>query len=121
MQELTIYQDSEQTTPVQRTQEDVTHVDAAFLALWLYGKSEKTQRAYTVDMLRFYREVGKPLQQVTLADLQAYADSLVTQGLKTTSQARALATVKSALSFGVKSGYLTVNVGLLVKLPKLES
>jgi integrase/recombinase XerD len=116
MQEVTIYREA---NLVQRTQ-DVTQVDAAFLATWLHGKSEKTQRAYTGDMLRFYREIGKSLQQVTLEDLQRYDDLLREQGLKTTSHARALAAIKSALTFGLKSGYTPFNVGLLVELPKIE-
>lgn len=118
MQDITIYQGPGSLSL--NDSEDAAQVDAAFLALWLHGKSEKTQRAYNADMLRFYREVRKPLQQVTLADLQAYDDSLVIQDLKVTSRARSLAAVKSALSFGVKSGYLPVNVGLMVKLPKIE-
>ena len=115
MQELTNYQSNEQALTIV---EDAMQMDAVFLATWLHGKSEKTQRAYTADMQRFYAQVGKPLHLVTLADLQAYADSLAE--LKPTSRARTLAAVKSALSFGVKSGYLKVNVGLLVKLPKIE-
>ena len=101
-------------------QEDPAYIDAAFLATWLHGKSEKTQRAYTSDMQRFYRFVGKPLPLVTLPDLQAYADSLA--DLKPASRNRALAAVKSALSFGVKMSpnYLKVNVGLLVKLEQPE-
>jgi integrase/recombinase XerD len=47
-----------------------------------------------------------------------FVDSLT--HLKPASRNRAVATVKSALSFGLKSGYLSVNVGLLVKLEKLE-
>jgi integrase/recombinase XerD len=118
MQDVTIYQDDSQelTTAI-----DVTQVDAAFLAMWLHGKSEKTQRAYRADMQRFYLFVGKPLPEVTLPDLQAYADSLA--DLKPTSRNRALAAVKSALSFGVKMSphYLQVNVGLLVKLKQPEN
>ncbi len=99
----------------------VAQDDARFLALWLHGKSEKTVRAYRADIHRFYALVGKSLQQVTLADVYRFTDELVTQGLKPASRNRALAAVKSALSFGVKSGYLTVNVGLLARLEKLEN
>ena len=93
--------------------------DANFLDLWLRGMSEKTRRAYLADMARFYTIVGKPLRQVTLEDVYTFVDSLAT--LKPTSRNRAVAAVKSALSFGLKSGYLAVNVGLLVKLEKLEN
>lgn len=92
--------------------------DEQFLALWLYGKSEKTQRAYTADIHKFYDTCGKSLQEVTLLDLHRFVDSLA--HLAPTSRNRAIACVKSALSFGVKSGYLRVNVGLLVKQERLE-
>lgn len=114
MKDISLYDTAPQPIVIQ----DVHKIDAAFLATWLHGKSEKTQRAYRADMHRFYRCVSKPLQEVTLADLQAYVDSLATY--RATTRNRAIAAVKSALSFGVKSGYLRVNVGLLVKLPKIE-
>lgn len=100
---------------------DPAATDEPFLALWLHDKAEKTQRAYRADMARFYTCVGKSLRDVTLADAYHFADDLVAQELKPASRNRALATVKSALSFGLKSGYLKVNVGLLVKLPKPEA
>ncbi len=94
-------------------------VDASFLAMWLHGKSEKTRDAYLVDMKKFYAFLNLPLQQVKLEDFQAFINSLA--GLKASSRARAIASVKSALSFGVKTGYLKFNVGAVVKLPKLEN
>lgn len=100
-------------------QDDVTQVDARFLALWLHGKSEKTIRAYTSEMARYYATTGKSLQETRLEDVYQFVDSLV--HLAPASRNRALAAVKSALSFGVKSGYLKVNVGLLARLPKLEN
>ncbi len=93
--------------------------DATFLALWLHGKAEKTQRAYTGDMGKLYSFTGAGLRSLTLEDFQHFIDSLA--ALKPSSRARAIATVKSALSFGVKTGYLTFNVGAVVKLPKLEN
>src|SRR5258708_9377152 len=95
--------------------------DEQFIDLWLHAKSEKTMRAYRADMARFYASCGKSLQQVTLDDVYRFTDELVTQGLKPASRSRAVAAVKSDLSFGVKSGYLKVNVGLLAQLPKLEN
>lgn len=116
MQELTIYEGNV-VTSVDRV-EDPQVIDATFLDLWLRGKSEKTQRAYLADMYRFYAIVGKPLQEVLLQDVYTFVDALA--NLKPTSRNRAVAAVKSALSFGLKSGYLSVNVGLLVKLEKIE-
>jgi integrase/recombinase XerD len=99
-------------------QVDPVSIDEQFINLWLRGKSEKTRRAYLADMSKFYAIVGKPLQQIKLEDVYTFADALAE--LKPTSRNRAVAAVKSALSFGLKSGYLSVNVGLLVKLEKLE-
>src|SRR5438105_3785631 len=109
MQDMTIYQGDEgQELTIIESVPPQEH-DAVFLATWLFGKSEKTQRAYTSDMHKLYTHVGKSLQDVTLEDFQSFIDSLA--DLKPSSRARAIATVKSALSFGVKTGWLKVNVG----------
>jgi integrase/recombinase XerD len=50
----------------------------------------------------------------TLADVQAFADSL--DGAPA-SRARTLAAVKSLLSFGQRVGYLPLNLGAAVKIP----
>lgn len=94
-------------------------VDETFLHTWLFGKAEKTQRAYIADITLLYQHTRKSLQQLRLEDLQAFLATL--SHLKPSSQARAAAAIKSALSFAVKTGYLTVNVGAVVKLPKLEN
>lgn len=98
--------------------ESPQEIDARFLLLWLHGKSEKTIEAYRADILRFYGCVNTSLQAATLEDLQTFSDSLI--HLKPTTRARALAAVKSALSFGLKTGYLKVNVGAALPLPRIE-
>jgi integrase/recombinase XerD len=115
MQEVTIYQGEASLIIA----EDAMQIDAAFLVTWLHGKSEKTQRAYSADIHKFYAHVGKLLHQVTLADVQSFEDSLAS--LKPTSRARTIAAVKSCLSFAVKTGYLQLNVGAAVKLPRVEN
>ena len=92
--------------------------DARFLGMWLHGKAEKTQLAYSSDLAKLYAHTGKGLQQITLEDFQDFLNTLVT--LKPSTRARITAAVKSAMSFGLKTGYLAVNVGSVVKLPKLE-
>lgn len=102
-----------------------SYQDKGFLNLWLYGKSEKTQRAYLSDISKFYSFTKKSLQYITLQDVQDFAryldEEIRSEKIKPSTKKRALATIKSSLSFGVKSGYLPVNVGLLVKLNKLEN
>ena len=88
--------------------------DAQLVAVWLHGKSPHTQRAYRTDADRFLRFVARPLRAVTLMDLQAYADSL--DGAPAT-RIRALAAVKSLLTSGQRTGFLTLNVGAALKLP----
>jgi integrase/recombinase XerD len=85
--------------------------------LWLSIKlSSETRRAYAAEVARFQGFASKPLPQVTLADLQAYADRLAQGGLKVASQNRAITAVKSLLSFGHETGYLPFNVGAALKL-----
>jgi hypothetical protein len=51
--------------------------DVWFMDLWLHGRPEKTQEAYRANLTRFRAFVSKPLPYVTLADLQAFQDSLL--------------------------------------------
>jgi len=124
--ELTIYQEPYVLEPPQESGDRVliempgaAEQDATFLAMWLHGKAEKTQLAYTRDMGKLYSFTGAGLRSLTLEDFQHFIDSQAT--LKPATRARAIACVKSALSFGVKTGYLTFNIGAVVKLPKLEN
>jgi site-specific recombinase XerD len=83
--------------------------DETLIALWLHGRSPRTQRAYRSDITGFLAHVAKPLRAVTLGDLQGYWDTL--SGLAPASQARRLSAVKSLMSFGHELGYLPFNVG----------
>jgi integrase/recombinase XerD len=82
--------------------------------LWLHGKSTHTQRAYRTEAERFVSFVARPLHTITLMDLQAYADSL---GGAPATRIRALAAVKSLLTFGQRTGFLLLNVSAALKLP----
>jgi site-specific recombinase XerD len=126
MQDITIYQQHYELELAQESGDRVliempgaAADDATFLALWLHGKAEKTQHAYTGDIGKLYSFTGAGLRSLTLEDFQHFIDSLA--ALKPSSRARTIATIKSALSFGVKTGYLTFNVGAVVKLPRLEN
>jgi integrase/recombinase XerD len=89
--------------------------DSRLIALWLHGRSPHTQRAYGADVRRFSSFVGRPMEQVTLGDLQDFADSL--GELAPASRARILSAAKSLLSFGHRLGYLPFDVGRPIKLP----
>jgi len=70
-------------------------------------------------MVRFQAKAGKPLRQVTLADLQDFADSLGDR--KPATWARMLSSVKSLVGFGCRIGYLPVDVGRALRLPAVPA
>lgn len=93
------------------------HSDGRLIGLWLHGKSEATVNAYRSDLAKFLDFTrGKPLGNVTLADVQEFAD-FVSELLAPASQARILAALKSLFAFGHQVGYLPFDVGRAVKLP----
>ena len=91
--------------------------DEQLVSLWLHGRSRHTQRAYGADVIKFCKSVNKSLQQVTLGDLQNFADELMQSKLSDTSVKRMLSSVKSLFSFGHRIGYLTFDVGAPLKIP----
>src|SRR5882672_3758379 len=87
---------------------------------WIRTKSRKTQLAYRRDISRLLVAIRKPLNQISLPDLQDYADNLAAAGLAVASQQRMLAAVKSLFTFGQKIGYLQFDPGKVLKLPKAK-
>ena len=90
--------------------------DEQLIELWLHGFSEHTQRAYRADAHRFLDFVGKALHQVTLGDIQAFADGLESDALQPASRNRILASVKSVFAFGHRLGYLAFDVARPLKI-----
>lgn len=91
--------------------------DEQMLDMWLHERSPNTVEAYGRDARRFYDFIApRGLHEVTLADLQRYSNSL--EGLAPSSRKRMLSAVKSLLSFANKTGYLPLNVGAALRLPK---
>src|SRR5438876_138440 len=87
---------------------------------WLRKQpTENTRVAYKHDIESFLAYVDTPLQDITLSTVQSYADTLT--DLKTSTQARKLASVKSLLTFAHRTGYTRVNVGSMVDLPAIRS
>lgn len=126
MQELTPYEEKQTVCLPQADGSSVgidlpgmAIIDERFLQTWLFGKSPKTQRAYAADLSQLYHFTHQSLQQLRLEDLQDFLSTLAHH--KPATQARITAAIKSALSFGVKTGYLSFNVGAVVKLPKIEN
>jgi len=93
--------------------------DEQVIRLWLHEKSEKTQLAYSNDVKRFLDFVGKPLNAVTIGDIQAFVDSLADYA--PASKTRMTASVKSLFSYAHKIGYLRFNVAAVIGLPAVKN
>lgn len=94
--------------------------DAQLIELWLHGRSHHTQRAYLSDAKRVFESIPKPLHQITLGDLQRFADELASSVLEPTSVHRTLSAVKSLFAFGHRLGYLPFDVARPLMLPGLR-
>lgn len=96
--------------------------DGELVAMWLEGKrSDHTRRAYAADvasLLDYLADRGKALRSATVRDVQGWASSL--DGA-VSSRARRIAAVKSLLSFGQQTGFLSFNVGAVVEAPKVPN
>lgn len=89
--------------------------DERLARMWLHNRSANTARAYRADLDAFRQWAEKPLENVVLDDLQNWFDSLA--GSDATRR-RKLASVKSALAFGVRVGFLEVDVGAALRLDR---
>jgi integrase/recombinase XerD len=101
--------------------------DLHFIEMWIHGKGQNTREAYRREAYRFlfFLEQETPkqatkslLRQVTLVDLQDFADTL--NGVKPATKARSLKAVKSLFTYAHKTGFHTINVGAAVNLPKIK-
>lgn len=93
--------------------------DQQLITLWLDDKSDHSRRAYLADLERFVNAVPKPIQAVTLADLQGFAESLT--ALSNGSRRRILASIKSLFAFAQRLGYLQFNIAGALKTPKVKN
>ena len=94
--------------------------DRHLIELWL-GKhaSRHTRQNYARHARRFLAFVDKPLEEVRLGDLQAFAASL--ERLAPASRANAIAALKSLFTFAQEAGYLRFNVGAAMKAPPIKN
>jgi integrase/recombinase XerD len=91
--------------------------DDRLIERWLSRRSDRTAAAYRGDIRRFRARVPKALDEVSLADLEAFGNWLQQQGVAASSRKRALAAVRSLLTYGHHEGSLRTNAGALLKLP----
>lgn len=95
--------------------------DDRIIDLWVHGRSRHTQRAYRADAGRFMASSGKRLAETTLADLQAFADTLATSGCSPATKNRVLSSIKSLFSFAHRLGYLAFDVAEPLRVASLRN
>lgn len=85
------------------------------LNAWLHGRPVTTARCYRTDAEAFLRAVEKPLREVALSDLQAWAATLTGAP---SSRSRRIAAVRSLLAFAHRLKFLPVDPGRDLRVPK---
>ncbi|MHB8285261.1 MAG: tyrosine-type recombinase/integrase [Caulobacteraceae bacterium] len=90
--------------------------DEPMIRMWLHNRQPNTALAYEADARRFLAHSGKSITQTTLSDLQAWELSMASDSRA--SRARRLAAVKSLLSFLTRTGVLTLNPGVALRVEK---
>lgn len=105
--------------PINSSRSSQANDDLHLISLWLKGKSEHSQEAYTRDVEQFVDFVDLPLSEIKLQHFWDWADHLKRLGALPSTQARKLAAVKSLFSFGHRIGYLQFNVGVAITLPNI--
>jgi integrase/recombinase XerD len=94
--------------------------DEHLIELWLHGRSHHTQRAYRKDIQTFIASISKPLNRITLGDLQNFASTIMASELQPASIHRALSAIKSLFAFGHRLGYLQYDVAKPLILPPIR-
>jgi integrase/recombinase XerD len=107
---------AEPLKPVARRQAES---DEALVELWLHGRSVHTQRAYRGDVDAMRQFLRKSLVEMTLGDLQEFADSMA-MTLEPASRHRRLSAVKSLFGFAQRLGYLRFDAARPLRLPPLR-
>lgn len=94
--------------------------DQHLIELWVHGRSKNTIRAYRKDAAQFIKALNKPLNKVTLGEIQQYATLLAESGLALSSVHRAMSAIKSMFGFAHRLGYLRFDVARPLRLPALR-
>jgi integrase/recombinase XerD len=93
-----------------------TPSDEALIASWLHDRPANTLDAYRRDVVQFQAFVGKPLAELGLTDVQAYATHLTDRKLAETTRRRKLKAIKSLLNFAVEQQAIGRNPASAIRL-----
>jgi integrase/recombinase XerD len=90
--------------------------EAQLVSMWLHGLSRHTKRAYSHDLNLFRQSVPKRLGEITLLDIQTFADCLDAMPLCAGTRHRTLSAVKSFFTYAHRLG-LMPNVAAPLRMP----
>ena len=107
------------TTPSSAYRVTNASSDTHLIQLWLRSKSPNSIDAYSRDVHQFIDHANLSLSEVKIEHMWNWMDSLRAEGLATSTISRKLAAIKSLFSFAQKVGYLELNIGAAVSLPKV--
>lgn len=94
--------------------------DTELIKTWLASvPSVLTQNQYSVNIKQFLNFIGCELAEVNVEDMQSFIIMLQLKGYQPSTIKTKLNSVKSLFSFAYNIGYLSVNVGTLIKPPKV--
>ena len=111
---------SQRVNPYSRDRVTRTSSDRELVYIWLGDKSKTTIASYSSIVTGFFNFINKPLEEVAIEDLQLWHRRLQLTD-KPSTVANKIRAIKSLFSYGVKVGYLEVNVGSYIKCPKVKS
>ena len=89
--------------------------DRDLVLIWLGDKSRTTSVSYSSIVTGFFSFINKPLSEVQIEDLQLWHRRLQLTDRPST-VANKIRAIKSLFSYGVKVGYLEINIGSFIKL-----
>jgi integrase/recombinase XerD len=93
--------------------------DREIVLIWLADKSRTTQVSYSSIVTGFFSFINKPLSEVAIEDLQLWHRRLQLTDRPST-VANKIRAIKSLFSYGVKVGYLEINIGNYIKCPRVK-
>lgn len=94
-------------------------MELKIVQMWLHGKSHHSRRAYLKDVQDFLAFVGKPMTEVTLADVQDWDSSLKLK-YAPSSRKRKITAVRSLFAFAAENEFLEKNPSAKLKPPKFK-
>ncbi len=93
--------------------------DRELVYVWLGDKTPTTSVSYSSIVTGFFSFINKPLCEVQIEDLQLWHRRLQLTDQPST-VANKIRAIKSLFSYGVKVGYLDVNIGSFIKCPRVK-